>query len=65
MGFGFKSKSASTVRGGKAKMLGTIRTGQQKPGVTSSARTPSGGKFPSGGKTKMFGKSGSSPAKPC
>ena len=53
MGFNFKTKSSSPVRGGGAKMFGKQHSGTQKPFKTSTENGKGGGK---GGKGKMVGK---------
>lgn len=52
------------VSGGKTKMFGKGRTGQQAPGTTVS-KPGKPGKFAAGGKTKMFGKQTVKAAKAC
>jgi hypothetical protein len=63
MGFGFKSKKSTPVRGGSGHMIGKQSAGPSKPG--KMVNTGGGGKFAVGGKTKMFGKQTVKPSKAC
>lgn len=65
-------KSADFAKGGKTHMFGTgdhtttapsDAAGSQKPGVTEHDPKDSGSKFAAGGSGKMFGYSGSEPAR--
>jgi hypothetical protein len=61
-----KGKSIATVKGGTGHMISEQEAGPQKPGATSNGGANAGEtSFAQGGKTKMFGYSGSKPAKPC
>lgn len=64
MGFNFKSKPSSPVRGGKGHMVGKSGANPSKPNQMVNKGGMS--KAPvKGGKGKMFGFSGSKPAKAC
>jgi len=58
-------KAIPPVRGGKTKMFGKQHSGTQEPDCTTSCATSPAGGFPMGGKGKMFGFTGSKPAKAC
>lgn len=61
-----KSKTLPDVEGPSNVMLGRQNTGPQKPGVSSQEQPEgkSSGLGAKGGTTKMFGYTGSKPAKP-
>ena len=61
MGFGFKSKPSKPVRGGGGHMVGKTGVGPSRPNQMSNKG--GGGKWAKGGSGKMFGFSGSKPAK--
>lgn len=63
MANGVKSKSMKAVRGGSGHMVGKQSAGPSKSG--SMVNTGGGGQWPKGGSGKMFGFSGSKPAKAC
>lgn len=60
------NKTGSTIpnEGPSGVMMGRQYTGPQKPGVSSQEQSKSSGLGAQGGSTKMFGFSGSKPAKP-
>lgn len=51
------------AKGGNTHMFGPQKAGEQKEGETAHDVSDGGGKFASGGKGKMFGYTGSLPAK--
>jgi hypothetical protein len=63
MGFDFKSKPSSPVRGGKGHMVGKTTAGPSRP--NSMVNKGGGGKWAKGGSGRMAGFTGSRPAKPC
>ena len=56
-------KKMKAVRGGSGHMVGKTSAGPSKTGKL--VNTGGGGKWAKGGSGKMFGFSGSKPAKPC
>lgn len=60
-----KEKTTNTefAKGGDTHMFPQQSVGEQKPGKTSHDVTDGGSKFASGGSGKMFGYSGSQPAR--
>lgn len=60
-----KTGKMKPVRGGSGHMFGETQAEPMNPGTTSVPHAAgAGAKFAAGGKTKMFGFTGSSPAKP-